>query len=156
MRTLPQITRYDLTIYVDGGSRGNPGPAAVGAVVIQKGKEISRLSKIIGTATNNEAEYCALIEALEETRNLGATSVHVKMDSELMIRQLLKQYKVKSSTLRPLYEKVVNLLREYRDVGLEKIPREKNAVADGLVNAALDALTKLERQKKQGGRGKTE
>ena len=145
-----------MTIYVDGGSRGNPGPAAVGAVIIQKGKEISRLSEAIGTATNNEAEYLALIAALEETRHLGATSVHVKMDSELMIRQLLKKYKVKSQTLRPLYEKVVNLLREYRDVGLEKIPREKNALADGLVNAALDALNKPKQSNEQGGRGKTE
>ena len=114
------------------------------------------MSKPIGTATNNEAEYQALIAALEETRRLGATSVHVKMDSELMIRQLLKQYKVKSQTLRPLHEKAVNLLREYRDVGLEKIPREKNAVADGLVNAALDALAKSEKSKDQGGRGETE
>ncbi len=152
---MPQNTRYDLTIYVDGGSRGNPGPAAVGAVIIQNGKEVSRISKPIGMATNNEAEYQALITALEEARLLGATSVHVKMDSELMVRQLLKKYKVKSQTLRPLYEKVVNMLREYRDVGLERIPRARNAVADDLVNAALDALAKSEKSEGKDGEEKT-
>ncbi len=152
---MPQNTRYDLTIYVDGGSRGNPGQAAVGAVIILKGREISRISKPIGTATNNEAEYQALITALEEARHLGATSVHVKMDSELMIRQLLKKYNVKSQNLRPYYEKVVNLLREYRDVGLERIPREKNAVADSLVNDALDILAKSEKSKGKDGEEKT-
>lgn len=141
MRALSQDTDYELTIYVDGGARGNPGPAAIGALIILNGEEVARLSRCIGEATNNVAEYSALIAALEAAKKLGAKSVHVKMDSELMINQLLKKYKVKSPRLKPFYEKTVELLRRYETVGLEKIPRERNAIADSLVNEALDKLT---------------
>lgn len=138
MRILPQDHSFDITLFVDGGSRGNPGPAAIGAVILREGKEAGRVSEFIGKATNNEAEYRALIAGLKAATGMRAMNIHVKSDSELMVKQLLKQYKVKSANIKPLYEEAVLLLRDYAKVSIERVPRERNKAADKLVNEALD------------------
>lgn len=140
---------YDITLMVDGGSRGNPGPAAIGAVIIKDGLEAVRLSEYIGEATNNEAEYTALVEGLRSAATLGAKSIHVKADSQLIVKQLLGQYKIKSENIRPLHAEATALLKTYSRVGIEHIPRELNTVADALVNDALDAATGTIKKKKR-------
>jgi ribonuclease HI len=132
---------YEITLMVDGGSRGNPGPAAIGAIILQNGREADRVSEFIGEATNNEAEYTALVEGLKKARGLAGKSIHVKADSMLIVKQLLGHYKIKSPNIRPLHAEATALLKEYGSVGIEHIPRELNAEADALVNAALDAAT---------------
>jgi ribonuclease HI len=130
-------------VYCDGGARGNPGPAAIGAVVLDGTVEppvvLTTVSEVIGVATNNVAEYRALIAGLEAARSYGARRVVVRADSELLIRQLEGKYKVKSEHLRPLYEEARAQLAEYADVDLGHVRREDNVDADALVNAALDA-----------------
>lgn len=135
---MSQNTDYDITLFVDGGSRGNPGPAAIGAVFKKDGQEIDRISKFIGEATNNIAEYSALVEGLRRAETLKATSIHVKADSELMVKQLLGKFKVKNEALKPLHAEAVAILKRFDTVGIERIPREKNGEADALVNEALD------------------
>jgi ribonuclease HI len=130
-------------VYCDGGARGNPGPAAIGAVVLDGTVDppvvLTTVSEVIGVATNNVAEYRALIAGLEAARSYGARRVVVRADSELLIRQLEGKYKVKSEHLRPLYEEARAQLAEYADVDLGHVRREDNVDADALVNAALDA-----------------
>jgi ribonuclease HI len=131
-------------VQCDGGARGNPGPAAIGAVVLDVSVDppalLASVSECIGIATNNVAEYRALIAGLEAARQFQPRRVQVRADSELMIRQLEGRYRVKSAHLKPLYEEVRELLAEFDDVDLAHIRREKNADADALVNAALDAV----------------
>ena len=130
-----------LLIACDGGSRGNPGPAAIGAVVrdAQTGELLASVSEHIGVATNNVAEYQALVSALETAAKLGATRVTIQADSQLVIRQLEGSYRVRQPHLKPLFDRVRALLAPYDDVELRHVPREENAEADALVNAALDA-----------------
>jgi hypothetical protein len=137
---LPQNIDYELTLFVDGGSRGNPGPAAIGALLIKSGDVLERRSECIGEATNNVAEYTALVEGLKMAAGFNAASIHVKADSELMVNQLLGKFKVKNPALLPLYKEAVKMLKDYKGVGIERIPREDNALADALVNEALDSL----------------
>lgn len=131
-----------IVISCDGGARGNPGPAAIGAVVcdatVDPPERLATVSERIGVATSNVAEYSALIAALEAAAELGARRVHVRADSQLMIRQLEGRYRVKNAGLKPLYAQVRSLLGAYDDVVLEHVPREENTDADALVNAALD------------------
>lgn len=131
-----------ILIACDGGARGNPGPAAIGAVIYDTTTDpatlLRSISERIGVATNNVAEYQALVRALEVADELGAHRVRVRADSQLLIRQLEGQYRVKNAGLRPLYEQARGLLARYDDVVLEHVPREDNAEADMLVNAALD------------------
>lgn len=129
---------YDITLMVDGGSRGNPGPAAIGAVIKVNGEVVAEISECIGVATNNEAEYMALIAGAKKALEYGSDSIHVKADSLLVAKQLLGQYKVKSANIKPLHAEAVRLLKAFKLVGIEHIPREKNAAADALVNCALD------------------
>ncbi len=136
---MPQNTDFDITLFVDGGSRGNPGPAAIGAIIKKDGQEVTRISRFIGETTNNIAEYSALVEGLRRAAKLEATSIHVKADSELMVNQLLGKFKVKNEAIRPLYEEAVSILKKFNEVGIERIPREMNGEADALVNEALDA-----------------
>jgi S-adenosyl-L-methionine hydrolase (adenosine-forming) len=131
---------YDITLFADGGSRGNPGPAGIGAVIL-RGNDRETVSEYIGEATNNEAEYQALIAGLKKAAEQPASSIHVKADSLLMVRQLLGHYKIKSPNIRPLHAEAAQLLRAYAKVGIEHIPRESNSEADALVNEALDAAT---------------
>jgi ribonuclease HI len=137
----PQIR--EVLVYCDGGSRGNPGPAAIGAVVLDATVEpptrLATVSERIGVATNNEAEYGALIGGLEAAQPFGATAITVRADSELLVRQLQGRYRVKSAKLKPLYERARALLADYDEVELEHVRREFNVDADALVNAALDA-----------------
>jgi ribonuclease HI len=133
-----------LTLNTDGGSRGNPGPAAIGAVIYDSaGKELQRLSKTIGSTTNNQAEYQALVMALKWVlENYGPASVLARLDSELVVRQLKGEYKMKNIELRPWYEKIHVLIEHLGgNVKFEHVPRERNVLADKLVNDALDHIS---------------
>ncbi len=126
-------------VWVDGGARGNPGPAAIGAVVKDEQEQlITSLSRRIGIGTNNQAEYMALIAALEKAISLGARQVHVKSDSELMVKQLNGNYRVKNANLKRLYQKVKQLQGSLQEFTITHIPRQQNQEADRLVNRALD------------------
>ena len=129
-----------LVIYTDGGARGNPGPAAAGFVV--GGKEYG---EYLGERTNNYAEYQAVILALKKAKHLfgkkkaAGLEVEVRTDSELIVRQLNREYKVKEPELQPLFVEVLNLALDFKSVVFVHVPREQNRAADRLVNRALDA-----------------
>jgi ribonuclease HI len=128
-----------LVLHVDGGARGNPGPAAIGVVVSDSGGQIvDELSERIGVATNNVAEYRAVLRGLERARELDASEIEVVGDSELVARQLAGAYKVKHPALKPLYEQAISALRGFDAWQVRSVPRAQNARADALVNAALD------------------
>jgi ribonuclease HI len=133
----------DVTVFSDGGARGNPGPAAIGAVVLDTSTEppqrLATVSEAIGVTTNNVAEYRALIAGLEAALPFRPRHVHVRADSLLVVNQLLGRWKVKHAGLRPLFERARELLRRFDDVDLAHVRRGHNADADALVNAALDA-----------------
>jgi ribonuclease HI len=128
-----------LVVHVDGGARGNPGPAAIGVVVSSPdGGVLDEFAERIGTATNNVAEYRALLKGLERAAALGAREVEIVNDSELVARQLNGVYKVKHPSMRPLYEQAISALRGFDRWRIRSVPRAQNAQADALVNAALD------------------
>jgi ribonuclease HI len=128
-----------LVLHVDGGARGNPGPAAIGVVVSEPGGEvIDELAERIGVATNNVAEYTAVLRALERARELQASEVELIGDSELVARQLAGTYKVKHPALRPLYQEALAALNGFDSWSIRSVPRAENAEADALVNSALD------------------
>lgn len=128
-----------LVVNVDGGARGNPGPAAIGVVVSDgSGRVLEEVSEVIGVATNNVAEYRALLRGISTAVALGADELELVGDSELVARQLSGAYRVKNAALRPLYEEALRSLRGLR-WRIRSVPREQNARADALVNAALDA-----------------
>jgi ribonuclease HI len=133
----------EVTVYADGGARGNPGPAAIGAVVLDATvtppARLASVSEAIGVATNNVAEYRALIAGLEAALAFRPRVVHVRADSLLVINQLRGLWKVKHAGLRPLYDEARALLQRFEQVDLEHVRRELNVDADTLVNAALDA-----------------
>ena len=126
-------------IFSDGASRGNPGPAAIGAVIYDEaGREVHTISRRIGRATNNEAEYQAAIAALEAAMALGAREVELRMDSELVVRQLEFRYRVRNPRLKPLFARVIDLRRRFAGFQACAIPRQQNQRADQLANQALD------------------
>ena len=128
-------------VYTDGASRGNPGPAAIGAVIKDgQGKVLARISRRIGITTNNQAEYQAIIAALEKALGLGVASVEVKSDSELVVRQINGRYRVKNMGLRPLNQRVGELRSLFHGFSIASIPRRQNAEADRLCNVALDSV----------------
>lgn len=134
-----------IVVFTDGGARGNPGPAAIGIVIQdERGNMLKSYAQSIGRATNNEAEYRAVIFALEKVKALfGKEKIkkmkcHVYMDSELAVRQLNGQYKIEEERLFPLFMKVWNLKIDVGGVTFEHVPREKNREADRMVNEALD------------------
>jgi ribonuclease HI len=128
-----------LVVHVDGGARGNPGPAAVGVVVsTPDGEVLEEIGEVIGVATNNVAEYRGLLLGLERARALGATEVEIVNDSELIARQVTGDYKVKHAGLKPLHQEALAALRGFDRWSISSVPRERNARADALVNAALD------------------
>jgi ribonuclease HI len=127
------------TIYTDGGARGNPGPAGIGAVI--KGEKPLDISEFIGHATNNVAEYTALIRGLQEAVKLGYKELEVLCDSQLIVEQVKGNYKCKEPHLKTLREKVAALILEFQKVSIRHIPREQNSEADALVNQAIDAAT---------------
>lgn len=124
--------------YADGGSRGNPGPASVGAVLEQNGKIIASVSEYIGIATNNIAEYSGLVRIMEKALELEISSIEVRMDSELVVKQILGQYKVKNQGLLPLYVKAKALSSRFTQFKIVHVRREFNKEADRLANLALD------------------
>ena len=129
-----------LTLQFDGGSRGNPGPAGIGVVVrAQDGTPLVTLGRFIGRATNNVAEYRALITAMEEAKKLGAKKILIKGDSELIIKQMKGEYRVKNEALRELSVEAGRLARELGNVEYRHVKRAHNELADKLVNDALDA-----------------
>ena len=127
----------NLDIYTDGASRGNPGLAAIGVVIKENGKIVKELSQTIGTATNNVAEYTALIYALQEALMLKAQTIKVFTDSELMYQQLKGIYKVKTEHIKQLFEQVEHLFKGFASFKITHIPREKNRDADALANKAI-------------------
>lgn len=127
-----------LIINTDGLSKDNPGQAAIGAILKDtRGRTIATISQAIGTATNNEAEYCAVIAALEKALALGADRVELRADSELVVNQLNGRYRVRSAGLRPFYLQAAQLLGRFQKVGIICIPREQNTEADRLANKAM-------------------
>ncbi len=128
-----------VVMYTDGASRGNPGPASIGVVFTNsKGDEIDTICEAIGDQTNNFAEYFAVLEGLRKALKNDVTHVHLKSDSEFLIKQLKGEYKVKSATILPLFHEAKSLIKKFKAVKLEHIRREKNKEADRLANKALD------------------
>jgi ribonuclease HI len=126
-------------VHVDGGARGNPGPAAVAAVAsAPDGETLAERNAYIGEATNNIAEYRALLLGIELARELGATEVDIVNDSELVARQIGGEYKVKHAGLKPLWQQAMTELRTFDRWSVRNVLREKNERADELVNEALD------------------
>ncbi|MDD5043184.1 MAG: ribonuclease HI family protein [Patescibacteria group bacterium] len=133
-----------LKVYTDGGARGNPGPAGIGAVIKDLKKVLWSAGKYIGETTNNQAEYKALIFGLEKAKELKAVEVECFLDSELVAKQMNREYKVKDKDLAPLFVKVWNLTMGFKKVTFKHIYREDNKDADFLVNEAIDkALKKI-------------
>lgn len=149
-------------IYTDGGARGNPGPAGIGVVILRGyvfpepsstavggvppvgGRRVTddvlwEHGEYIGSTTNNQAEYRALIRGLEKAKELGAVEVRCFLDSELLVKQLNREYRVRDQGLAPLFMKAWNLAQSFQRISFTHIPREKNKRADALVNRALDA-----------------
>lgn len=130
-----------LVVHVDGGSRGNPGPAAAAAVLSTPGGEVvGEAMETLGVATNNVAEYRALLLGLRKARELGADEVEVVNDSELVAKQVNGVYKVKHADMKPLHAEALAALRDFAAWSIRSVPRAQNAEADALVNQALDAV----------------
>ena len=128
-----------LILYIDGGARGNPGPAGIGVVIMdESGKSIKEFGKYIGEATNNIAEYNALLYGLEEALILRADEIVINMDSELVAKQLSGDYRVKDSNIKPIFERAVNILKSFKKFEIKHVKRELNKEADRLVNKAIN------------------
>ena len=133
-----------IIIQTDGGSRGNPGPAAVGAIISQEGQILKKYGESIGQATNNQAEYQAVIFALKKVKLLFGKKkakemeIEIKVDSELIVKQLNHEYKIKEKDLQLLFIKIWNLILDFNSVSFKYVRREENKEADQMVNQALD------------------
>lgn len=128
-----------LVVYADGASRGNPGPSSIGASIQDRdGLELATVSQQTGIGTNNQAEYRAAIAGVRKARELGATGIELRMDSELVVRQLTGQYRVRNVALQPLFNALVQELELAGPYTVGHVPRARNARADALANAALD------------------
>jgi ribonuclease HI len=126
-------------IYADGGSRGNPGPAGCGAVIMRGDQVIDSVSEYLGKTTNNVAEYSGLLRGLEKAKALGFDQVEVRMDSELVVKQMNGEYRVKHPGLIPLFQKAKQLVSAFREFKIVHVRREENKRADALANRAMDA-----------------
>ncbi|HPI67120.1 MAG TPA: ribonuclease HI family protein [bacterium] len=130
-----------LIIYTDGGARNNPGPAGIGAVIFDAKnltKPLYLHKKYIGETTNNQAEYKAVVLGLEEAKKLGVTEVEVRLDSELVCKQINGQYKLKNPDFQDSFIKIFNLRQSFKKIIFKHVPREQNKLADKLVNEAID------------------
>ena len=128
-------------VHVDGGARGNPGPAAAACVITSAGGELlGEHTQLLGVTTNNVAEYRALLLGLQQARELSVSEVEVIGDSELIAQQVLGRYKVRNESLRPLHSEAMRALGSFDRWSIRTVPRESNARADALVNSALDQL----------------
>jgi len=135
------ISNRKIIIYTDGGARGNPGPAAIGLVIYDENKNlIKEYSKFIGEATNNQAEYQAVIYALEKAKQIKAEEIDFYLDSELLVEQLNRRAKIKNFELGRAFIKIWNLSQNFKKINFYYIPREKNREADRLVNITLNNL----------------
>ena len=133
-----------VVVHVDGGARGNPGPAAAAAVIsTPDGEVLDEAMEVLGVATNNVAEYRGLLLGLRRARDVGATEVDVVNDSELVAKQLTGAYKVKHAAMRPLYLEAMRALREFERWSVRSVPRAENVHADALVNQADRKSTRL-------------
>lgn len=142
--TRPVSTRLHLVIHTDGASKGNPGPAAIGAVLAMDDPDgdpipVEELSDYIGVTTNNIAEYTAVVRALERAAALDASRVDLRTDSELLVKQLNGEYRVRNAGLKPLYEATQRLRARFDACTITHVRRERNAQADALANAAITA-----------------
>ena len=135
----------ELNIWIDGASRGNPGPAGYGVVIAQDGVTLAELSRPIGHTTNNVAEYAALTAALDEAARLGARRLIVRSDSELLVRQMNGEYRVKNRRLASYYGRAQRCIAGFDAVNIRLVPREENAAADRLARASV--------AKKKGSKG---
>lgn len=139
MDSLFAATPPEATLYADGGSRGNPGPAASGAVLIRADGSMREIGEYLGRATNNVAEWNALALGLKAALEEGVRNLAVRMDSELVVKQLSGEYRVKHPDLQPIHRRVVALLRQFNHVDVRHVRRKENALADAVVNRVLDA-----------------
>jgi len=124
-------------MYIDGASKGNPGPSGIGVVICKDSATIKNISSFIGNATNNVAEYTALINALQEGLMLNAEDIEINTDSQLLYRQIKKIYKIKSANIIGLYNQAVRLMSGFKQFSIKNIPREENRGADKLANKAV-------------------
>jgi ribonuclease HI len=135
----PARQQFDIIANIDGGARGNPGPAAYGVVVRNaRGEVVKEWGEYLGIQTNNVAEYCGLVAALEYALRANHGSLRVLSDSELLVRQMLGAYKVKNPALKTLYDRARSLVRKLEQFSIEHVLRERNRDADRLVNQTLD------------------
>lgn len=129
----------ELHVFIDGAARGNPGPAAIGVVILtRQGRRVAAFGEVIGEATNNYAEYTALVHALRLLSAYEVGRLRIYADSELVVRQIRGLYRVKEKSLRSLHSQVMSMLGRYRDWSIRHVPREENREADLLANRALD------------------
>ncbi len=141
------LAPFHVTLFADGGARHNPGPAAGAAVLIDDGGTvIEEASRYLGHATNNVAEWNGLLAGLEAAKRLGVRELTVRLDSELVVKQLRGEYRVKNLALQPLHRKALELLRAFQHVDIGHVPRRQNKLADALVNRVLDAQQRSERE----------
>lgn len=132
-----------LIIYTDGGARGNPGPAGIGAVIKDEdGNVLAEISEYIGETTNNQAEYRAVIAAIEKAKEFRPEELEFNLDSELVVKQLNREYKVKNKELAPLFVKIYNATLGFKKVIFQHVRREFNKEADRLANKAMDSALK--------------
>jgi ribonuclease HI len=149
----PAKGRGGARIHIDGAARGNPGRAGVGVLILRPdGQVVERVHRSIGEATNNVAEYQALLLALERAQALGYAEIEVYSDSELLVRQLQGRYQVKHPALRELYAMAREHIGRFRRFGIEHVPREENAEADALANRAIDEADRQSRRGAQSDR----
>lgn len=127
------------TLFFDGACRGNPGPMAIGVVLLKNGKKVKEISKCLNTGTNNIAEWKALIEGLKLARDKGCKELEVRGDSQLIIKQITGKYRVKSNNLIPLYEEAKKLTSSFEKLKFKWVRREENTLTDALSNRALDS-----------------
>jgi len=130
-----------VTIYTDGAARGNPGPAGIGVVIKKEGAIVKEIAEYIGKTTNNIAEYSAFICGLEQAIHLKATEAHFYCDSELLVKQVKGDYRVKNEGLKPLFLHANLLIKKLKGFSITHIPREKNLEADMLANCGIDENT---------------
>ena len=136
------MSKDTVEVYIDGASRGNPGDAGIGILIKEPGKENREITQYLGTKTNNQAEYTALIQALESLKELNSHPIKIFTDSLLVANQVNGLWKVKHAEIIPLNKKARNLFKGFNDITIQHIPREQNSEADRLANRAIDEYFK--------------
>ena len=128
-----------ITLFVDGAARGNPGPAGIGVVILgQNNTKLKEYYKYIGNTTNNIAEYNALVYGLQEALSIGAKELLIKLDSELVAKQIKGEYKVKNKNIKPLFDQAIHMLNKFEKIEVKHVDRKENKEADKLANKAIN------------------